>query len=124
MFVFSCKLISDFKGRVSILIIRKHAGIAVRKIVAGLGGHRNAVALVNELTAHIWNAPHVSVVSALSDTESGETAGGNRDITASGALLNVKADFIVKALITISKGTTYDTEGANELVRNSCQNVL
>ena len=92
----------------------------MRKVVAGLGGHRNAVALVTELTAHLWNAPHVSVVSALSDTESGESAGGNRDITASGALLNVKADFIVKALITISKGTTYDNEGAKELVRNRC----
>jgi len=88
----------------------------VRKVVSGLGGHSNAVALVNELTGHLWNAPHVSVVSALSDIESGETAGGNREIAASGALLNVKADFIVKALITISKGTTYDNEGAKELV--------
>jgi hypothetical protein len=67
------------------------------------------------LTSHLWNAPAISVVAALSDTESNESVGGNRELTASGAHI-VKADFVVKALITISKGTTYDEEGAKELV--------
>ena len=54
-------------------------------------------------------------MAALSDNESSESGGGNRDLTASGAH-TVKADFVVKALIAISKGTTYDEEGAKELV--------
>ena len=83
--------------------------------MSGLGGHRNAISLVNELTSHLWNAPAISVVAALSDTESNESVGGNRELTASGAHI-VKADFVVKALIAISKGTTYDEEGAKELV--------
>ena len=100
------------------LNFRKAAAAAVKKIVSGLGGHRNAAALVTELTGHIWNSPAVSVVAAATDAESGESGGGGRDLPASGGH-PVKADFIVKALITISKATTYDEEGARGLVSES-----
>ncbi len=91
----------------------------VKKVVSGLGGHHNAVSLVTELTSHLWNCPAVSVVSAVWDSESSESGGGNREITASGTTLTyVKSDFVVKALIAISKGTTYDQEGAKEVVSN------
>ena len=92
----------------------------MKKVVSGLGGHRNAVSLVTEMTSHLWNCPAVSVVSAVWDSESSETGGGNREITASGTtfLTHVKSDFVVKALIAISKATTYDEEGAKEVVSN------
>ena len=94
---------------------RSSAATAVKKIVSGLGGQRNAASLVTELNGHVWNAPAVSVVASVSDSEAGESGGGGRDLPASGGH-PVKADFIVKALITISKATTYDEEGAKGLV--------
>ena len=100
----------------TLTLFRKLAASAIKKIVSGLGGHQNAAFLVTELTAHIWNAPAVSIVASIPDTDSGEPAGGGRELTASGGH-PVKADFVIKALITISKGTTYDEEGAKELVR-------
>jgi hypothetical protein len=70
-----------------------------------------------KLINKIGSSPAVVVVSSVSDTESGESGGGSGALPASGAH-PVKADFIVKALITISKATTYDAEGAKELVKN------
>ena len=100
-----------------LLFFRAHAVNVVKKVVSGLGGHRNAVSLVTEMTSHLWNCPAVSVVSAVWDSESTETGGGNREITASGTTLtHVKSDFVVKALIAISKATTYYEEGAKEVV--------
>lgn len=97
---------------------RNQAASTIKKIVAGLAGYQNSVSLVNELRSHMWNGPAVTVVSTISDSESGETGGGNRDIAASGTTHQVKADFVVKALITISKATTYEEEGAKKLAQS------
>jgi len=84
---------------------------------------QNAALLVSELTGHIWNTPAISVVAAVSDSESGESGGGGRELPASGGH-QVKADFIVKALITISKATTYDEDGAKDLVEFSLTKLI